>query len=207
MTKHAAACSIASCWRRRAPIAGVESATLAAYTPLALLETREQRVDVDGYQPRRGEDLLFTSNTVGPDYFRTLKIPVVAGREFEDRDSQTAAPVAIVNRTLAQRFWGSAANAIGKQIRAGTGPWRTVIGVAADVKYFTHQRTAALLLLPAVRAGLPAADDPAHARPGIRDVLVDRRVHMSPSSIPICRSCTPGRCRRGALSCSTSSPR
>ena len=41
----------------------------------------------------------------------------VAGREFEDRDDETAAPVAIVNNTLAQRFWGGAANAIGKRIR------------------------------------------------------------------------------------------
>ena len=70
-----------------------------------------------------------------PDYFRTLRIPLLAGREFEDRDDETAAPVAIVNATLAQRFWGGASNAIGKRIRVGDGEWRTVIGVAADVKY------------------------------------------------------------------------
>jgi predicted permease len=116
---------------------GVESATLAAYNPLALLETRMQRVSLEGYVPRRGEDLAFMSNTVGPDYFRTLRIPVVAGREFEPRDDQTAAPVAIVNRTLAQRFWTRPADAIGKQIRIGEGDWRTVVGVAADVKYLT----------------------------------------------------------------------
>jgi hypothetical protein len=75
------------------------------------------------------------SNTVGSDYFRTLRITLVAGRAFEDRDDETSAPVAIVNNTLAQRFWGSAANAAGKRIRAGRGDWRTVIGVAADVKY------------------------------------------------------------------------
>ncbi len=115
--------------------AGIESATLAAYDPLAFLETRAQRVAIDGYEPRRGEDLSFLSNTVGPDYFRTLRIDLMAGRAFEDRDDETAAPVAVVNNTLAQRFWGGAANAIGKRIRAGDGDWRTVIGVAADVKY------------------------------------------------------------------------
>jgi predicted permease len=159
---------------------GVECATLAAYTPLALLETREQRVDVEGYQPRRGEDLLFTSNTVGPGYFRTLKIPVVTGREFEDRDSQTAAAVAIVNRTLAQRFWGSAANAIGKQIRAGTGPWRTVIGVAADVKYFTiNEPPRSYFYLPFEQAYRPQMILQTRG-PASANVLVDRaRAHVA----------------------------
>jgi predicted permease len=115
--------------------AGVESATLAAYAPMGFLDTPVRPVAVEGYQPRRDEDLSFMFNAVAPDYFRTLRIPLVAGRAFEDRDDETGAPVAVVNRTLAQRFWGSAANAIGRRIRVGGGGWSTVIGVAADVKY------------------------------------------------------------------------
>jgi predicted permease len=115
--------------------AGIDSATLAAYTPLGFLDTPSRRVAIEGYEPRRGEDLALMSNTVGSDYFRTLRISLVAGRSFEDRDDETAAPVAVVNHTLAQRFWGGAANAIGKRIRVGDGEWRNVIGVAADVKY------------------------------------------------------------------------
>jgi predicted permease len=114
---------------------GVEAASLAADTPLAFLETRAQRVEIEGRAPRRSEDLAFPSNAVGPDYFRTLRIRLLAGREFEDRDDQTAAPVAVVNQTLARRFWGGAANALGKRLRLGEGDWRTVVGVAADVKY------------------------------------------------------------------------
>ena len=114
---------------------GVESATLAAANPLTFLDTRARRVAIDGYDARRGEDLVFLSNTVGSDYFRTLRINLMAGRAFEDRDDETAAPVAVVNNTLAQRFWGGAANAIGKRIRVSEDEWRTVIGVAADVKY------------------------------------------------------------------------
>jgi predicted permease len=115
--------------------AGVESATLAEYTPLGFLDTPPRRLSVEGYEPRRGEDLACMSNIVGPDYFRTLRVPVMAGRDFEGRDDEDAAPVAVVNRTLAHRFWGGAANAIGKRIRLGEGDWRTVVGVAADVKY------------------------------------------------------------------------
>ena len=114
---------------------GVESATLAAFVPMAFLDTRALRVAIEGYEPRRDEDLAFLSNTVGSDYFRTLRINLMAGRAFEDRDDETAAPVAVVNNTLAQRFWGGAANAIGKRIRVADGDWRTVVGVAADVKY------------------------------------------------------------------------
>ena len=117
--------------------AGIESATLAANTPLGLLDTRVQRVAIDGYEPGKGEDLAFMWNTVDSDYFRTLRIPLAAGREFEAHDDETGAPVAVVNTTLAQRFWGGAANALGKRIRVGDrdSDWRTIVGVAADVKY------------------------------------------------------------------------
>jgi predicted permease len=114
---------------------GVESATLAEHVPLAFLDTRAHRVSIEGYEPRRGEDLAFPSNTVAPDYFRTLRIPVAAGREFEDRDDETGAPVLMVNDTFARRFWGGARNAIGKRVRIGDRGWRTVVGVAADLKY------------------------------------------------------------------------
>lgn len=114
---------------------GVESATLAAYLPLALVDTRTQRVAIEGYTPQRGEDLAFMSNTIGPDYFRTLRIGLMTGREFDDRDDETGMPVVVVNETLAQRFWGGPANAVGKRLRLNDGAWRTVVGVAADVKY------------------------------------------------------------------------
>ena len=115
--------------------AGVEAATLATVQPLAFLETGSQRVAIDGYAPTRGEDLAFLFNVVGPDYFRTLRIGLVAGREFEDRDHETATPVVVVNSTLAHTFWGGATNALGKRVRVGDDVWRTVVGVAADVKY------------------------------------------------------------------------
>ena len=85
--------------------------------------------------PRRDEDLTFLSNIVAPDYFRTLSIRLVAGREFESRDDAAAMPVAIVNETLARRFWGGGAEAVGKRVRVASDEWRTVIGVARDVKY------------------------------------------------------------------------
>jgi putative ABC transport system permease protein len=114
---------------------GVESASLAASSPMTLVDSGSQLVSIDGYEPRREEDLMFLSNTVAPDYFRTLKIGLVSGREFESHDDAAAAQVVIVNETMARRFWSNAALAIGKRVRLSSGQWRTVIGVARDVKY------------------------------------------------------------------------
>jgi predicted permease len=114
---------------------GTESASLATYKPMAFLETRASRVAIEGYELHRDEDLSMLTNVVAPQYFHTLQIPMVAGRAFEDHDDGTSAPVAVVNQTLAERFWGGAVNAVGKRVRVAEGDWRTVVGVAADVKY------------------------------------------------------------------------
>ena len=115
--------------------AAVASATVAAFGPLAFLETPRQTVTIAGYTPQRDEDLRFLYNVVGPDYFATLRIPLVAGRAFESRDDADAAAVAVVNQTLAERFWGEPARALGQRLRLGDDTWRTVIGVARDAKY------------------------------------------------------------------------
>ena len=167
-TRRAAACSIASCWTPRAP-------TPASNRPRSP-RTRRWRFSIrgrsasaiEGYEPRRGEDLAFMSNAVGPDYFRTLRIPLVAGREFEDRDDETAAPVAVVNDTLAQRFWGGAANAIGKRIRVGRRRLADGDRRGGRREVLADQRTAAPVLLPAVPAVVPVEHDPAHPGRGAR---------------------------------------
>jgi predicted permease len=137
--------------------ARAESVTLATYEPVNLIMTRAQAVTIQGYEPRRDEDLLFLSNVVGADYFRTLRIPLLAGREFEDRDDQRAAAVVVVNKTFAERFWGNPSSAIGKQVKVGESDWRTVIGVAADVKYLRiDESPRPYFYLPFLQAYRPA---------------------------------------------------
>ena len=101
--------------------AAAESATLAFSLHSRWSTPADRKVTIDGYAPQRGEDLTFLSNIVAPDYFRTLSIGLVAGREFEGRDDMAAMPVVIVNETLARRFWGGPAEAIGKRLRVGVG--------------------------------------------------------------------------------------
>jgi predicted permease len=114
---------------------GIDSASLAAVFPMTMVDSASQKVVVEGYHPRRDEDLVFLYNVVTDDYFRTLRIGIETGREFARHDDRSVEQVAIVNDTLARRFWGSPQNAIGKRLRAGSGEWRTIIGVARDVKY------------------------------------------------------------------------
>jgi predicted lysophospholipase L1 biosynthesis ABC-type transport system permease subunit len=73
------------------------------------------------------------SNRVGRDYFRTLGLPMLEGRDFTDRDDQTAPRVVIVNRTLADRFWPRE-SAVGHTLVVG-GAEARVIGVVADAEY------------------------------------------------------------------------
>jgi predicted permease len=114
---------------------GTDTATVALLGPLNLFATRAQRVEIDGYVPRKDDDLAFMWNAVGPDYFRTMRIPLVAGRDVLDRDDKATERVAVVNRTFAERFLGEPRRAIGRHIRVGDGEWRTIVGVAGDVKY------------------------------------------------------------------------
>jgi putative ABC transport system permease protein len=75
------------------------------------------------------------NDVVGPDYFRTLGIPVVAGRAFTHQDRQGALPVAIVNQAFARQFF-SHQNVIGKHVKSGarTDLWREIIGVVGNVR-------------------------------------------------------------------------
>ena len=71
-------------------------------------------------------------------YFETLRIPLVKGRYFNRSDTPDSLPVAIVNSSVARKFWPNE-DPLGKQMRQGFpdqpfGPWRTVVGVVGDIK-------------------------------------------------------------------------
>ncbi len=110
---------------------GVESATLADFSPLSFT-IHSNGVLPQGYVPRPHESVEADLGMVAPDYLETLRTPLLAGRDFTDRDDARSQPVAIVNQALVDRYWPGQ-NAIGKQIQSG--PWRTVVGVVANAKF------------------------------------------------------------------------
>jgi predicted permease len=72
-------------------------------------------------------------NIVGSDYFHTLGVLVLLGRDFNDADSEGAPQVAIVNQTFAQRYFGGH-SPVGRRVMVD-GAWSTVIGLVRDSKY------------------------------------------------------------------------
>jgi macrolide transport system ATP-binding/permease protein len=114
---------------------GVESAALARQTPLGYGTFSSAPIAVDGYQPPPDEQPSADYNQVGPGYFATIGIPVVSGREFTRADNETAAPVAIINETMAARYWPGM-NPLGQRLQA-KGKWLQIIGVAKTSKYYS----------------------------------------------------------------------
>src|SRR5216683_875883 len=112
---------------------GVESAAFARMTPLSYVSSSETPIVVDGYQPPPEESPVVEYNEVGPNYFVTLGIPLVEGREFTRADDEKAALVAMVNETMANRYW-KGRNTIGERLQV-KGRWMQVVGVAKDSKY------------------------------------------------------------------------
>jgi predicted permease len=72
-----------------------------------------------------------------PNYFQTMGIKLISGREFSEQDSQTAPGVIVINEALAKRYWPSE-DPVGKRIKIGAltsdNPWLTIVGITQDVK-------------------------------------------------------------------------
>ena len=106
----------------------VTSAALGWHTPLSVFQ-----LSVAVETP--GTSMEVSGNVVSGDYFRTLGIAVLEGREFTSEDHAESAPVAVVNRTLAERLWPGR-TAVGRVLAfPRSGGDRTVIGVVDDVRY------------------------------------------------------------------------
>lgn len=118
---------------RASTLPGVESAALAAFIPLGPIHGHHD-VHVEGYEPAPDELMLVKRNMVSAGYFETMGIRVIRGRAFDRRDSGDAALVAMVNETMARRFWPDR-DPIGRTVQADLGRIYTVIGVIEDGKY------------------------------------------------------------------------
>ena len=112
---------------------GVESAAYARSTPMSHGTYSSTQIAVDGYRPPPEEQPTIEFNEVGPDYFATMGIPLVSGREFTRADDDKGALVAIVNETMAKHYWRGR-SPIGERVQV-KGRWMQVVGVAKDSKY------------------------------------------------------------------------
>jgi putative ABC transport system permease protein len=118
-------------------VPGVESHALAI-VPLLEEDEWDNWVTIEGYSPKGDERPDPHMQYCSPDFFKTMKIPVLAGRDFTDRDVQGAPKVGIVNQKFAKRYFGNA-NPLGRHLGFGIDPGTKtdveIVGVAGDTKY------------------------------------------------------------------------
>lgn len=160
---------------RRLP--GVRSAGAALTLPIGG-DDFGSAVQVEGEPAAEpGREVRYGFQVVTPGYFRTLGIPVLAGRDVQVSDSADAPPVALVNEAFARRHWPGG-RALGHRIRTNpSSSWMTVVGVVRDVRhlgpskparpefYVSHQQLSFSFMAIVVRAdGDPLALAPAVRR-------------------------------------------
>jgi putative ABC transport system permease protein len=121
---------------RMAASPGVEAAAATWAVPFSTPRAPRLFLEIGGWAAPPGGLPHTAYYPVTPDYFRAMGIPVHRGRVFERQDGASTAPVAIVNETLARRFFPGE-DPIGKRLSVSNGPqtWREIVGVVADVRH------------------------------------------------------------------------
>jgi len=163
---------------RLGALPGVESATVASATPLSN-NSAGTIMQIKGQPEGATDDLNVGLQSVGPDYFKTLRVPVLKGRTFNEQDRAGAKLVAIINDSAARQFWPDE-DPIGKEIWVGAGWERNqygeIVGIVGDVKYGKVEETfKPQVYLPYTQPTEPAAfvmvrtaDDPAQIVSAVR---------------------------------------
>jgi putative ABC transport system permease protein len=128
--------------QRLARLPGVVDASTVSRLPIARvgLNTRSGNpfsIDGQRWNPNSPAPQIAHTQTVGLDYFMTMGIPLRAGRVFSQADTLDAPPVAVVNETLARRFFVKR-DAIGRHILLGApepgARWMTIVGIIGDLR-------------------------------------------------------------------------
>jgi len=171
---------------------GVQSAALTLSIPVDGSNWNSVFIVADQPVPRDSAELPSSAFTpVSTGYFRTLKIRLLSGRLFTEHDRADASPVAVVNESMARRFWPNA-DPIGKRLKQGwpeqETPWREIVGVVADVKANGIEETTPLqTYLPldqepfrSLRLLVRTASDPAGAAHS-----VERAMHEVEKDLPL----------------------
>jgi putative ABC transport system permease protein len=146
---------------------GVRGAAFASDLPFTTVGDTSGFV-IEGRAPSRQDefnDALYRE--VSANYLQTLEARLLSGRLIDGRDSTASPRVVVINETFARRYWPNA-SPLGAHLRVGDekGPWRTIIGVIADVR----ERGLVLDMKPAVY--LPFTQV---TRPGVQYLLVRTR--------------------------------
>ncbi len=111
---------------------GVESAGIVTHLPFGN-NSWGNSYEVEGQPAGAGVQYNAQIRPVSPGYLATLKIPLKQGRDFNERDNETAPGVTIVNEIFAQRFWPNE-SPLGKRIRYGK-DWLSIVAICGSIKH------------------------------------------------------------------------
>ena len=121
---------------RLAQLPGVESAAAVSELPLRKRFDRSPLFVEGASLPPPGQEPTVYWSAVTTDYFRTLDIPLLAGRAFTPQEAWQPSRLVVVNRALAERYWGAAEKALGRRLaenaRDAHPKWLTVTGVVSN---------------------------------------------------------------------------
>jgi putative ABC transport system permease protein len=133
-------------------IAGVER--VAAINNMPTSGSNSSRaIEIDGHPPADPRNLPSVDfRTISSEYFSTLRIPIVRGRDFSIADREDTQPVVIVSESMARKFWPNE-DPIGRRMKVRGGSWLTVVGVSGDVIHDWFNRRNS----PAIYRPLPQA--------------------------------------------------
>jgi putative ABC transport system permease protein len=173
---------------------GVMSAAVSSSYPLdpdnIMGMNQISRFQVEGdHRPENELPPVSSTRRASPDYFKTLGIPLIAGRTFRDSDDAKAPLVAVINRALALKRFGNR-DSIGKRISFDNEHWATIIGIVGDVKEFgLNAETPYQLYLPLFQDPfvgsvlIRTAGDPALMTEKIRRALHEVEPQMAIASM------------------------
>jgi predicted permease len=177
---------------RMRAVPGIVSATAAQSIPMGMIDNASDTVTIQGYTPPPGQaPPVVGFNLITTDYFRTLGIPILEGRDFAESDNATGLYVAVVSKDMAQKFWPHQ-DPIGRRFTMATDPTHPlqVVGVSGNartgslsgtsleyfyVPYLQHSQLNTLLALEFRTQGDPAAMAPA----------VERAIHAMTPGLPV----------------------
>ena len=122
--------------RRIETLPGVQGAALVNVAPLSEM-FYASKFYIEGQPPPTGNQINRASyHIVSPQYFSSLKIPLLVGRVFTEQDRKGGGDVAVISQKMAKRFWPGE-DPLGRRFshEGAQGPWVTIVGVVGEVKY------------------------------------------------------------------------
>jgi putative ABC transport system permease protein len=138
----------------------VESVAVVSYLPLSGDWYTESFTIEGRVTTAPGEARVADVESVSESYFRTMRIPVIKGREFTSQDGEGTTPVAIISQNMARQFWPGE-TPLGRRIKLGRPasdhPWLTIVGIVGDVKQFVLDREPRLTVYTPYVQSPPAA--------------------------------------------------